>query len=116
MKKLISALLAAQGYVPTRVGHGLAALAEVRRQEYAVALLDLDLPGIDGLALARQLRAQGWKGALVAITARADGAVEGAVQEAGFDTFLRKPVSGKVLAGQIARVLERQPHAADVPA
>ena len=114
--EVISALLAAQGYVPTRVGHGLAALAEVRRQEYAVALLDLDLPGIDGLALARQLRAQGWKGALVAITARADGAVEGAVQEAGFDAFLRKPVSGKVLAGQIARVLERQPHAADVPA
>lgn len=105
--EVLSALLAARGYVPTRVGHGLAALAEVRRQDYAVALLDLDLPGIDGIALAHQLRAQGWSRPLVAITARADAAVEGAVHEAGFNAFLRKPVSGATLAARIGQVLEQ---------
>jgi CheY-like chemotaxis protein len=105
--EVISALLAAHGYVPTHVAHGLAALTEVRRQDYALALLDLDLPGIDGIALARQLRAQGWRGPLVAITARADGAVEQVVHEAGFDAFLRKPVSGAVLAARIGKVLDQ---------
>lgn len=105
--EVISALLAAHGYLPTHVAHGLAALTEVRRQDYALALLDLDLPGIDGIALARQLRAQDWHGPLVAITARADSAVEQIVDEAGFDAFLRKPVSGAVLAAQIGKVLDQ---------
>src|SRR5690606_4408413 len=98
-------ILAAQGYVPTRVGHGLAALAELQRREFDLALLDLDLPGIDGLALARQLRAQGWKRPIVALTARADSVAEPLARQAGFDAFLRKPISGEDLAATLAGLL-----------
>src|SRR5690606_11695044 len=103
--EVVAGLLAAQGYVPTRVGHGLAALAELQRREFDLALLDLDLPGIDGLALARQLRAQGWKRPIVALTARADSVAEPLARQAGFDAFLRKPISGEDLAATLAGLL-----------
>jgi len=65
-------------------------------------LLDLDLPGMDGLALARMLRAQGHAFPLLAVTARSDGDAEAQAKEAGFDGFLRKPVSGAMLAQALA--------------
>ena len=110
--EVICGLLAGHGCTPTRVGHGLAALAAVQRSEFDLALLDLDLPGIDGIALARQLRAQGWRRPLIALTARADAAAEPLARQAGFDAFLRKPVSGQTLALAIGEVLER---AAELP-
>ena len=62
------------------------------------ALLDLDLPGLDGLALARMLRAQGRGLPLLAVTARSDADAEAQARAAGFDDFLRKPVTGAMLA------------------
>ena len=63
-----------------------------------LVILDLGLPGLDGLALARQLRAQGYAGPLIAVTARADAEAEPLTREAGFDGFLRKPLTGAMLA------------------
>ena len=58
----------------TRLGlvlvFALAALAQPAGAQFDAALLDLDLPGMDGFALARQLRAQGFSAPLVAVTAR----------------------------------------------
>ena len=71
-----------------------------------LALLDLDLPGMDGLALARQLRLQGYAGPLLAITARADPEAEPHAREAGFDGFVRKPVTGAML-GRASEAVER---------
>ena len=62
------------------------------------ALLDLDLPGLDGIALARMLRAQGFVAPLLAVTARSDADAETQARAAGFDDFLRKPVIGAQLA------------------
>ena len=85
--------------------HGLAALADVSVARFDLALLDLDLPGMDGLALARQLRAQGFAQPLLAVTARADADAERLAREAGFDGFLRKPVTGQMLASAIESAL-----------
>ncbi|MDV3255842.1 MAG: response regulator [Lysobacter sp.] len=95
--EVITGLLRAQGHTVVHAGHGLAALAEVASGGFDVALLDLDLPGMDGLALARQLRGQGFDARLVAVTARAEAEVELLAQAAGFDSFLRKPVTGAML-------------------
>src|SRR5690606_41049477 len=70
--EVIAGLLRARGHEVKVAGHGLAALAEAAVLPLDAALLDLDLPGMDGLALARQLRAQGVAIPLLAITARAD--------------------------------------------
>lgn len=101
----ISGLLQAQGHAVTHAGHGLAALAEVATHPFDVALLDLDLPGMDGLALARTLRAQGHVFPLLALTARSDADAEVQSRAAGFDGFLRKPVTGAMLAQALDRLM-----------
>jgi signal transduction histidine kinase/CheY-like chemotaxis protein len=99
---VITGLLQTRGHRVQAVGHGLAALTEVALASFDIALLDLDLPGMDGLSLARQLRAQGFSAALLAVTARADGEAEALAASAGFDGFLRKPVTGEMLTEAIA--------------
>ena len=103
--EVISGLLHAQGHRVVHAPHGLAALAETTGQRFDLALLDLDLPGIDGFALARQLRAQGFSQPLLAVTARADADAEPLAGEAGFDGFLRKPLTGGMLAEAIEALL-----------
>ncbi|MEF9977514.1 MAG: two-component regulator propeller domain-containing protein [Thermomonas sp.] len=98
----ISGLLQAQGHAVVHAGHGLAALTEVAMRTFDAALLDLDLPAMDGLALARMLRAQGHGFPLLAVTARSDGDAEVQAKAAGFDGFLRKPVTGAMLAQALA--------------
>ena len=94
----IAGLLRAQGHAVTHVGHGLGALTEAATGRFDAALLDLDLPGMDGLALARALRESGFAAPLLAVTARADAEAEAQARAAGFDGFLRKPVTGAMLA------------------
>jgi CheY-like chemotaxis protein len=96
--EVLAGLLGAQGHRVVHAAHGLAALAETAHAHFDIALLDLDLPGIDGLALARQLRAQGFGAPLLAVTARADTDAEPLARAAGFNGFLRKPVTGQMLA------------------
>jgi signal transduction histidine kinase/ligand-binding sensor domain-containing protein/CheY-like chemotaxis protein len=104
-------LLRAHGFDVSHAAHGLAALAELATQDFDAAVLDLDLPGIDGLELARLLRAQRHALPLLALTARADLAAEPEAIAAGFDHFLRKPVDGETLAGTLAALCERVPAA-----
>jgi len=98
-------LLQGQGHRVVHVGHGLAALAQSAGARFDMALLDLDLPGLDGLALARQLRAQGFDAPLLAVTARADAEAEPLARAAGFDGFLRKPLTGEMLMDAIEALL-----------
>ncbi|WP_454832041.1 two-component regulator propeller domain-containing protein [Pseudoxanthomonas wuyuanensis] len=103
--EVIAGLLRMRGHRVSHAVHGLAALAEATTQDFDIALLDLDLPGIDGLMLAGQLRQGGFSAPLLAITARADAEAEPQARAAGFDGFLRKPVTGDMLADAIERVL-----------
>lgn len=103
--EVISGLLTVHGHHVTHAAHGLAALAEVAVHRFDAALLDLDLPGLDGLALARQLHLLGYAMPLVAVTARSDAEAEPQAREAGFDGFLRKPVTAEMLLEMLASVL-----------
>jgi CheY-like chemotaxis protein len=100
--EVVAALLQQQGHQVRHVPHGLAALSELASAAYDLAVLDLDLPGIDGLQLARLLRARGETLPLLALTARADPQAEPEARAAGMDGFLRKPVTGELLAAAIA--------------
>lgn len=99
---VIAGLLRTRGHQVVHALHGLAALGEVAAGSFDIGLLDLDLPALDGLALAAQLRGQGHHFPLVAVTARSDGAAEQQARAAGFDGFLRKPVTGEMLVAAIA--------------
>ncbi len=104
--EVIAGLLRTRGHQVRHVPHGLSALTEIAAHEFDVALLDLDLPGLDGLALARQLRRSGFDAPLLAVTARVDADAEPLARDAGFEGFLRKPVTGDMLAAAVAGVMQ----------
>ncbi len=98
-------LLEMQGHVVVHALNGLAALSELAGAQFALVLLDLDLPGIDGFALARMIRASEVKSGevhspLIAVTARSGGNEEAQCLAAGMEAFLRKPVTGKDADGR----------------
>lgn len=102
--RVMAELLRTRGHDVTHVAHGLAAVAELS-QGFDVGLLDLDLPGIDGHELARLIRAQGYRFPLIAVTARSDPDAEAQSRAAGMDGFLRKPLTGDMLAAAIERAV-----------
>ena len=106
--EVICALLQARGHRVSHVVNGLQALSLIVTEEFDVGLLDLDLPGIDGLSLARQIRAMGKRLPLLAVTARSDAQAEGEVCQAGFDAYVRKPVTGVLLAEALVGMLREQ--------
>jgi signal transduction histidine kinase/ligand-binding sensor domain-containing protein len=108
---VVAGLLEAQGHHVRRVEHGLAALAEIDSTPFDLALLDLDLPGLDGLALARTLRAneartQAPRLPLIGISARSVGDEEALCLGAGMDAFLRKPITGAALRAGVDCVIK----------
>jgi signal transduction histidine kinase/ligand-binding sensor domain-containing protein len=110
---VIAGQLEAQGHCACHVENGLAALAEIDTAPFDAALLDLDLPGIDGLALARMLRARETRKSLprlplIGISARSVGDEEALCLAAGMDAFLRKPILGNALRDCLERLLHAQ--------
>ncbi len=79
--------------------HALDALSRFMPGQERIALIDLDLPSIDGLQLIALLRSRAGPGALltVAVTARSAADTERRCRDAGFDGFMRKPVSAEQL-------------------
>ncbi|EPR43383.1 integral membrane sensor hybrid histidine kinase [Desulfovibrio sp. X2] len=98
-----------------RLGHtavvapdGREALAHLREGGYDLALLDLNLPGLDGLALAGLVR-RGDAGVpslpLLAVSATPARLAEPRAREAGMDGYLEKPLSVERLAGAVEALL-----------
>lgn len=112
---VIADLLRQQGHTVRHVANGLLALAELDREHYDAALLDLDLPGVDGFQLARLIRRCETDRRLpvVAVTARTSATDEMQARDAGMDGFLRKPLSGEQLMAALASVLEGEGETVD---
>lgn len=87
--------------------NGAAALNQIRQREYDLLVLDLSLPGMDGLALCRQLRAEQNPLPVVMLTARdsLDDKLGGF--EVGADDYLVKPFALPELWSRIQAVLKR---------
>ena len=83
---------------------GLSALIAAEEFRPDAAILDLMMPGMDGVELGRRLRARPWAAALplVAVTALGDDEARRRTTEAGFDLHLTKPVEPDRLANVLA--------------
>lgn len=112
--EVLLGLLAGMGHRARRAPNGLAALVELKGARFDVALLDLDLPGMDGLKLARMIRAGGVQADLpmIAVTARSIGDEDLQVRAAGMDGLLRKPVTSALLDTAIGAALAARERAA----
>jgi len=93
-REAMTMLLEEQGHEVRAASDGLRALAEVQQFIPEVVLLDIGLPGLDGYAVARQLRAlpQTSNALLVAVTGYGQAEDRVLSREAGFDHHLLKPV------------------------
>ena len=114
--RVLTGLLEALGHRVQHAANGLVALAELEQGAIDLALVDLDLPGIDGLQLARVVRQREMHGQprlpLIAISARALGNEEEHSRAAGMDAFLRKPLTAAMLEAALAPWTAQTPRAA----
>jgi DNA-binding response OmpR family regulator len=96
-----------EGHVVTHAPTGAAAVEHVAAGEVDVVLLDLGLPDIDGLEVCRRIRADGYAGAVLILTAR-DGELDRVVGlDVGADDYLSKPFSLSELLARIRATLRR---------
>jgi CheY-like chemotaxis protein len=94
---VLQQMLAEQGHQVAVAGHALQALTLTAGQHYDAVFCDVDLPGLNGLDLARLWRQQGVTTPIIALTARTQADTELQCIEAGMSGFLRKPVTGAQL-------------------
>ena len=100
---LARALLQREGCEVERVATGLEAVAAARGGGFDLVLMDLRMPGLDGLAATVALRAAGVHTPVVALTANAFDDDRRACREAGLDGFLTKPLDPSALRATLAR-------------
>jgi CheY-like chemotaxis protein len=108
--KLVADLLEFEGYEILRAADADAARALVRSAPPDLILMDIALPGIDGLTLTRLLKENDLAGHLtiVALTAFAMKGDEAKARAAGCDGYITKPVDTRKLPGIVAEFLAKK--------
>jgi len=104
---MLSRTLAAEGYAVEASPDGGTALAAVERSAPDLLVLDVAMPGIDGLAVARRLRDKGLGLPILLLTARDAVPDRVAGLDAGADDYLVKPFAFAELLARIRALLRR---------
>ena len=107
LAKPITNWLLQQGHVVETVHDGLEALVHLKLHQYDVVILDLMLPGMNGLDVCRKYRARGGKGRILMLTAQKMVEDKERGLDAGADDYLEKPFHLKELAARIRALLRR---------
>ena len=99
--------LEAEGYRVTHADRGETAIEHLWQDSYALVILDLMLPGIDGIEVCRQIRKQDPKLPILMLTARAEDKdrIEGL--SAGADDYLTKPFNLDEFLLRVKGILQR---------
>jgi len=98
------------GFAVIAAADGREALARVRERRPDLVLLDLGLPGIDGMEVARQLRQSG-DTPIIMLTARVEETDRLRGLDAGADDYITKPFSPREVVARVRAVLRRaEPH------
>jgi two-component system response regulator MprA len=114
IRRMLERTLAAEGYDVVAAADGGAALAQVERRLPDVVVLDVAMPGIDGLAVTRRLRAKGLAVPILLLTARDALAERVAGLDAGADDYLVKPFEVDELMARVRALLRRNQPPGDV--
>jgi DNA-binding response OmpR family regulator len=114
LAELIRDYIEAQGFQVTMQHRGDKAVAEFNAQLTDIIILDLMLPGLDGLQVCQQIR-QSFKGPILILTAKNSDIDHVMGLELGADDFVTKPIEPPVLLARLRALLRRAPDRNDIP-
>lgn len=106
VSKMLQTFLESQpGYRVSTTADGINALMAVGRERPDLMILDIKIPGVDGIEVCRQIKADP-KGrtAIIAISGQSDAGAKAI--EAGADTFITKPIDLETLLAHIKKLLQ----------
>lgn len=108
LRDLLNRYLGEQGFEVRPVQDGVQMDKFLQREHFDLIILDLMLPGDDGLSICRRLRGQGNNVPIIMLTARGDEIDRIVGLEMGADDYLPKPFNPRELLARIQAVLRRQ--------
>jgi DNA-binding response OmpR family regulator len=108
VREVVVRYLRREGYRALEAGDGVAARALIERDPPALIVLDLMLPGIDGLELCRWIRKRS-EMPVIMLTARGEEADRIVGLDIGADDYITKPFSPRELVARVRSVLRRAP-------
>lgn len=108
IRRFLRTSLSAQGYEVVEAEDGAGALAEVRRRAPDLLVLDLGLPGVDGLEVIRRLRGDGATLPIIVLSSRADEAGKVEALDLGADDYVTKPFGMDELLARIRTALRHR--------
>lgn len=109
VRRSLQLLLHAQGFDVRAYAAGASLLADPTTQHAACFVADYLMPDLDGLAILHSLRARGWSGAAILITAYHSPSLAARAGAVGFDAVMEKPLREHALADMVLRLIHR-PH------
>jgi DNA-binding response OmpR family regulator len=107
LRRLEKNFLEKKGFVVDDVDNGQEAVSKVEINEYDCILLDLNLPKIDGITVAKKIREKGDNTPIIMVTARSQiyDKLEGF--DSGADDYITKPFDMKELVARINSLIKR---------
>lgn len=103
----LSRVLASRGLAPVCCADGQEALALVRKRSFDVIVLDLSLPGMDGLDFLQRIRDAGMRVPVLVVTARGSTGERVQGLTVGADDYLTKPFDTEELVARIKALVRR---------
>ncbi|MFN8529669.1 MAG: response regulator [Anaerolineae bacterium] len=106
-QRVLRQVLATAGYDVTVAGDGIEALGYIAESDYALVILDIAMPGMDGIEVLRHLRADDRTVNLpvVMLTASGEDQDRIAARNAGANIFLNKPASSHEIISIVASLI-----------
>src|SRR5579872_4126574 len=108
IRRFLRTALTAQGYRVEEAADGEGALDFLKRNPVDLIVLDLGLPGIDGLEVVRRLRAQGSAVPIVILSSRDDETGKVTALDLGADDYVSKPFGMEELSARIRAALRHR--------
>jgi two-component system cell cycle response regulator DivK len=111
-RKLVRRVLEVEGYVVVEAKDGAQALEQLESQSIDLALMDINMPEVDGYTLTSKIRAmpQFAELPIVAVTANVMRGDRERSLQAGCDGYIQKPIDIDTLSQQIERFMRRNPN------
>jgi DNA-binding response OmpR family regulator len=116
IRELVALHLRLEGWTPELIDNGVTALERLRAAPYDLVILDIMLPGLDGLTVLKALRRESPNAdaPVLLLTARREESDKVLGLESGADDYLAKPFGVRELVAR-ARALMRRPRATSAP-